>query len=196
MRYLFLRALLAPLLLIGLQAHAATWKLDPGETVVTFEYSYEGTHYKGEFKNIEATFEIDPLNLTSCDFSVTIPIADIVIDSDEALDYLLDIELFDVDQFPTASFKASKCSLTSATSFESEGMLTIRDQTHPVAFPFELVVEIYDGQPRFHMTSEVTIQRMNFGVGQGYWADTGSIPNDVVIKIDVYARQYSPGLFD
>jgi polyisoprenoid-binding protein YceI len=48
---------------------------------------------------------------------------------------------------------------------------------------------MYDGQPRFHMTSEVTIQRLDYGVGQGYWANTSTIPNDVLIKVDVYAGQ-------
>ena len=39
------------------------------------------------------------------------------------------------------------------------------------------------------MTSEVTIQRLDFGVGQGYWANTATIPNDVVVGVDIYAGQ-------
>jgi len=125
----------------------------------------------------------------SCNFTVTIPIADIAVDSPEVKDYLLDIELFDVDQFPTASFKAEKCRLESTSTFVSDGTLTIRDQTHPLSFPFKFDVEMYDGQPRFHLTSEVTVERLKFGVGQGYWANTAEIPNDVVIAVDVYANQ-------
>jgi polyisoprenoid-binding protein YceI len=183
-------AVLAPLLLIiVLPAQAATWVLDPSESHVYFKYSYKETPYQGEFKNVEATFKIDPMKPGSCDFSVTIPIADINVESPEVLDYLLDIELFDVDQFPTASFKANKCRLESVNSFVSDGTLTIRDQTHPMSFPFKLDVEVYDGQVRFHLTSEVTIERLKYGVGQGYWANTAEIPNDVVIEVDVYAAQ-------
>ena len=69
----------------------------------------------------------------------------------------------------------------------ADGNLTIRDQTHPLSFPFNLDIEMVDGQPRFHLTSEVTIQRLEYGVGQGYWANTATIPNDVLIQIDVYA---------
>ena len=182
-------ALISFLLLIGLQTQAATWKLDAGESQVFFKYSYKGTPYQGEFKNVEAIFEIDPMKPGSCKFSVTIPIADIDVDSPEVLDYLHDIELFDLDQFPTATFKAEKCRLESATSFVSDGMLTIRDKTNPVSFPFNLEVEVYDGQVRFHMTSEVTIKRLDYGVGQGYWANTAEIPNDVVISVNVFAAQ-------
>lgn len=190
MRTKFLRAALAPLLLVSsLPSQAANWVLNPGESVVTFKYSYEGTPYQGEFQNIDATFEIDPMNPGSCVFSVTIPIADIKVDSPEVLDYLLDLEMFDVDRWPTASFKAEKCSLQSANAFVAEGTLTIRDQTRPIAFPFTLDVETVDGQVAFHMTSEVTIQRLDFGVGQGYWANTATIPNDVVVGVDIYAGQ-------
>lgn len=186
----FSKAALAPcLLLAGLPAVAANWVLEPAESTVFFKYSYEGTPYQGEFKNVEATFDIEPTNPGSCQFSVTIPIADIDVDSPEVLDYLLDIELFDVDQFPTATFKAEKCRLESGSAFVADGTLTIRDQTRPISFPFNLDVELYDGQVGFHLTSEVTIQRLDFGVGQGYWANTASIPNDVVVAVDVVAMQ-------
>lgn len=190
MRNLFNRAVFAPLLLIiGLPAQAATWELDSAESLVIFKYSYEGTPYQGEFKNVRATFNIDPMSPGSCDFAVTIPIDGITVDSPETLDYLLDLEMFDVDQWPTATFKAEKCKLESMSSFTSEGTLTIRDQTHPVAFPFEMNIETCDGQICFHLTSNVTIQRLDYGVGQGYWANTATIPNDVGIEIDVYAVQ-------
>ena len=97
MRTLSYPSMLAPLLLlIGLPVHAATWVLDPGESVVLFKYAYGSDPYQGEFKNVKAIFEIDPLSPGSCNFSITIPISDISLDSPEALDYLLDIELFDV----------------------------------------------------------------------------------------------------
>ena len=190
MRTLINRTVLAPLLLlIGLPVQAATWVLAPGESSVIFQYNYGSDPYEGRFTNVEATFEFDPMKPGSCDFQVTIHIDDIGIESPEVLDYLLDFELFDVDQFPTASFKAEKCSLDSLNAFTSEGTLTIRDQTHPLSFPFTFDIETLDGQIAFHLTSEVTIQRLDYGVGQGYWANTAEIPNDVVVKVDVYAVQ-------
>ena len=74
----FSKVALAPcLLLAGLPAMAANWALEPAESTVSFKYSYEGTPYEGEFRNVEALFDIDPINPGSCQFSVTIPIADI-----------------------------------------------------------------------------------------------------------------------
>ena len=188
MRTLFYRAVLAPLLLlISLPSQAATWVIDPEDSHVYFKYTFGGDDYRGEFKNVEAIFEIDPMSPGACNFSVTIPIGEISIDSPEVLDYLLDYELFDVDTWPTASFKAEKCRLESLNTFVADGTLTIRDQTHPLSFPFKLNVETAGGRIRFRLTSEVTIKRLEYDVGQGYWANTGEVPNDVVIEIDVYA---------
>lgn len=188
MRTLFYRAALAPLLLFtSLSAQAATWVIDKEDSQVIFKYSYSGTPYQGAFTNIDATFDIDPENPGSCDFDVTIHIEDIEIDDEETLSYLLDVDMFDVAQYPTASFEADECRLTSPNSFVADGMLTIRNQTHPITFPFELDIDTSGDQMRFHLTSEVTIQRLEYGVGQGYLANTADIPNDVDVEVDVYA---------
>jgi len=185
---MFYQAALAPLLfLTSLSVTAATWVLDPADSTVIFKYSYSGTPYQGKFENVEAVFEIDPLSPGSCTFLVTIPINDIDVGDEETLSYLLDVELFDVDQFPTATFKADKCRLESLNSFVADGTLTIRDQTLPMSFPFKLDVGTSEGKLRFHLTSEVTVQRLDYGVGQGYFANTSAIPNDVTIAVDVYA---------
>jgi polyisoprenoid-binding protein YceI len=172
---------------IGVSAQAATWTLEPGESRVIFHYSYEDTPFQGEFKDVDATFDIDPANPGACNINVTIPIADISVDSPEVLEYLMDEELFNVAQFPTATFQASQCRLQSLNSFVADGQLTIRDQTHPMSFPFTFDVEMRGGQPRFHLTSEVTVKRLDYDVGTGYWSDTVSLPNEIRIEVDVYS---------
>jgi len=174
------------LISLGVASEAAEWVLETGSQV-TFEYTYGTDPYEGRFTNVQANFDIDPARPTSCKFDVTINIENIDVDSPEVLDYLLDYELFDVDTWPTATFSAKSCRLTGVNTFESDGTLTIRDQTNPITFPFELNVETCDGQVCFHMTSEVDILRLEFGVGQGYWANTAEVPNEVKVKVDVYA---------
>jgi polyisoprenoid-binding protein YceI len=187
MRNLIQRAALAPLLLAAsVSTHAATWVMDPEDSKVEFTYTFTGDPYTGVFHNVEAVFEINPLSPANCRFEVTIPIADIDVGDEETLSYLHDWDLFDVDQFPYARFVAERCSLTSVNSFNADGQLTIRDQTHPISFPFKLEVE---RDLRFRLTSEVTIRRLDFDVGLGYWAGTGEIANDVVVSVDVYATR-------
>jgi len=185
MRKLIKTMAIAPVMLAAsISAQAANWVMDPEGSTVVFKYAYSGTPYQGEFKNIQATFDIDPANPAACKFEVVIPIADIDVADEETKSYMLDIELFDVDQFPTARFVAEKCSLDAVNAFTAEGMLTVRDQTKPMVFPFTLEIE----GDRFHLTSEVVVKRLDFNVGMGYFANTSAIPNDVVVAVDVYAK--------
>jgi polyisoprenoid-binding protein YceI len=190
MRKLFsLTGLSSLALLIGVSAQAATWTLEPGESRVIFHYSYEDEPFQGEFKNVDATFDINPASPGACKINVTIPIAEISVDSPDVLEYLMDEEMFNVEQFPTATFEANQCRLESVTSFLADGQLTIRGQTYPISFPFTFDIEMYDGQPRFHLSSEVTVKRLDYGVGTGFWADTVALPNEIRIEVDVYSGQ-------
>ncbi|MCY4358936.1 MAG: YceI family protein [Gammaproteobacteria bacterium] len=190
MRKIINPALLALVLFgSGSGLKAAEWVLDPFLTQVIFEYSYNSDPYRGVFAGVEANFLFDLANPEACQFDVTINIEDIEVDSPEVLDYLHDYEMFDVDTWPTATFSVEKCRLTGLTSFESEGTLTIRDQTNPITFPFELSMENCDGEICFHLTSEVEILRLEYGVGQGYWANTSEIPNEVKVIVDTVAVQ-------
>jgi polyisoprenoid-binding protein YceI len=188
-RLFFLTGLSSLAVIIGVSAQAAIWTLAPSESRVLFHFSYEGEAFVGEFKNVEATFDINPTNPGACNINVTIPIADISVDSSDIHGYLMDEDMFHAEQFPTAAFHASKCTLQSANSFVAEGELTIRDQTHPLSFPFVFDVEMHDGQPRFHLTSEVTVKRLDYGVGTGWWEDEEALPNEVRIEVDVYSGQ-------
>lgn len=175
--------------LISLSAQAATWTLSPSESSVIFHYSYEDVPGQGEFSNVEATFDIDAANPGACNINVTIPIADIEAESSEIKEYLLDADMFNAAQFPTATFQASQCTLQSVNSFVAEGQLTIRDKTHPISFPFTVDMEMRDGRPRFHLTSEVTVNRLDFDVGTGWWEDTVALPNEIRIEVDVYSGE-------
>ncbi|MEX2333292.1 MAG: YceI family protein, partial [Pseudohongiella sp.] len=123
MSKLFSQAALAPLMLAAtVSAHAATWEIDPEDSKVIFKYSYSDTPYQGEFRNVQATFEIDPLSPSNCQIDVVIPIIDLEVGDEETESYMFDIELFDVDQFPTATFTADQCELTGVDSFTAKGM--------------------------------------------------------------------------
>ncbi|MDO9476349.1 MAG: YceI family protein [Pseudohongiella sp.] len=190
MRTLFsLTGLLSLTALIGVSAQAAIWTLSPSESKVIFHYAYEDVPGQGEFRNVDATFDIDTANPSACNINVTIPIADIYVDTSEVKEYLLDVDMFNAAQFPTATFQASQCSLQSVNSFVADGQLTIRDKTHPISFPFTVDMEMHEGRPRFHLTSEVTVNRLDFEVGTGWWSDTVALPNEIRIEVDVYSGQ-------
>jgi polyisoprenoid-binding protein YceI len=65
------------------------------------------------------------------------------------------------------------------------GDLTIRGKTMPVVIPFTLDIE----NKTAHMKGEVSLNRTNFGIGQGQWADESTVKHDVKVIIDLKAAQ-------
>jgi len=173
---------------VGVSAQAATWTLSPGDSRVIFHYSYEDVPSQGEFRNVDATFDIDTANPGACAINVSIPIAEIFVDTSEVKEYLLDVDMFNAAEFPMATFQANQCRLQSGSAFVADGQLTIRDKTHPISFPFTLGMEMQNGRPRFHLTSEVTVKRLDFDVGTGWWSDTVALPNEIRIEVNVYSQ--------
>jgi polyisoprenoid-binding protein YceI len=181
-------ALLSLTAFVGVSAQAATWTLSPGESRVIFHYAYEDVPGQGEFRNVQATFDIDAANPGACAINVSIPIAEIYVDTSEVKEYLLDVDMFNAAEFPMATFKATQCRLESGSAFVADGQLTIRDKTHPISFPFTLGMEMQDGRPRFNLTSEVTVNRLDFEVGTGWWSDTVALPNEIRIEVNVFSQ--------
>jgi polyisoprenoid-binding protein YceI len=173
---------------VGVSAQAATWTLSPGDSRVIFHYAYEDVPSQGEFRHVDATFDIDTANPGACAINVSIPIAEILVDTSEVKEYLLDVDMFNAAEFPMATFQANQCRLQSGSAFVADGQLTIRDKTHPISFPFTLGMEMQNGRPRFHLTSEVTVKRLDFDVGTGWWSDTVALPNEIRIEVNVYSQ--------
>ncbi|HAI28113.1 MAG TPA: YceI family protein, partial [Thalassospira sp.] len=60
-----------------------------------------------------------------------------------------------------------------------------RDVTREVILPFDLEIEGNEAKA----TGTVTINRTDFGVGQGQWADTSQVGDPVTIEIDIEAKR-------
>ena len=94
-------------------------------------------------------------------------------------------EWFDAIQYPTAHFVTTRFEKGEGDKYVAVGDLTIRGQTMPLIIPFTLDIE----NATAHMKGEVTLDRTNFGIGQGQWADESAVGHDVKVLIDLKAVQ-------
>jgi len=80
----------------------------------------------------------------------------------------------------------------SGDTYEAHGQLTIRDVTREVKLPFELSIGTDpDAADRLLASAkgDVTISRLDYGLGQGDWASTKTVGEEVVIKIEIRATR-------
>ena len=88
--------------------------------------------------------------------------------------------------FPTASFTADKFVKTGDKTYQAMGTLTIRDKTVPVTLNF--TAADYSATHAL-MKGTTTLKRTDFGVGQGEWADTKAIKDEVKIDFTIGASK-------
>ena len=117
--------------------------------------------------------------------SVTVSIAIASLTLGMVTDQAMGPDFFDTERFPTATFSGDIAK--SADGYVADGMLTIRDQSVPVALPFQMTIE--NGVAT--MTGQTRIDRLDFGIGSSL-PDESSLGFAVTIDVELTARKTDP----
>ena len=81
------------------------------------------------------------------------------------------------------SLSASTITPLGGARFKITGDMTIKGKTHPV----EATALFHPEGNRGVFEGSVTLKRADYGVGEGMWADFGTVANDVQIKFRLVA---------
>ncbi|WP_420345370.1 YceI family protein [Pelagibius sp.] len=156
---------------------------------VGFVATQSGAPVEGAFEAFTAEIAFDPDNLAASRVAVVIDIASVNSESKDRDDTIRSAALFDVAQWPEARFMAEGFTALGGDRFEAAGNLTMRDVTLPVVLPFTLTITEEAGVRRARASGELEVSRLDYGVGQGLWADTSVVGEAVVIRIDIAASR-------
>jgi cytochrome b561/polyisoprenoid-binding protein YceI len=90
-------------------------------------------------------------------------------------------DFFDVARYPQARFSAGRIEKTAA-GYQAVGSLTLRGVTRTVIVPFTWRTATAQGRPVGYLSGRMTLQRLDFGIGQGQWQSTEWVGNDVTVR--------------
>ena len=90
-------------------------------------------------------------------------------------------DFFDIAQYPQSRFSASRIERT-ATGYQAIGSLTLRGVTRNVAIPFTWRTATVRGRSVGYLSGQMTLKRLDFGVGQGQWQSTEWVGDDVTVR--------------
>ncbi len=181
----FLPLALAIGLLASPAAQAADWQVDPAHSTVKFSGTQDGQPFSASFKTFTADVSFDPADLAASKVTVTLPIAALVANAPMIQQEIAGAEWFDATRFPTATFTAAVFRKVDDSHFEAEGTLTIRDHSRPLILPFTFT----ETTGRATVTAALTLQRNDYGIGQGRWATDSSVAQDVKVEIALEAMR-------
>lgn len=167
-------------------AAAPAWKIVPKDSNITFTATQNGAPVTGLFKNFTGDINFDPSQLSTSNVKIVIDVSSISDAYNQLADTLKGKDWFDATTYPQATFKSSEFTKTGDKTYQVKGTLTIRDKTLPTTL--NVTQEEYSATKAV-MKGTTTIKRTSFGVGQGEWADTKAIKDDVKIDFTITAQK-------
>jgi polyisoprenoid-binding protein YceI len=168
---------------------AASWTVEDG-SAIRFEAYQQGAPVQGSFEGFIAKIVFDPDNLAGSSIEVEIDTASITTGHRDRDATLRSPSLFDVERWPTAHFVSTALEHLGGEAYLARALLKIRDVQKNVVLPFTLRIGEHPGGAglgRAQAMGEITISRLEFGIGQGEWASTAAVGEDVVIRIEIVA---------
>jgi polyisoprenoid-binding protein YceI len=186
--------------ILSLSAGAATtdWKIDPAHSSAQFSVRHMAiSTVRGAFSKVTGAIVLDDKDITKSTVDVTIDVTTVDTREPGRDKDLRSDHFFDVDHFPTMTFKSKKVEQVAPGKLKVTGDLTIRGTTKEVALDVEgPTAPVKDpwGNQRAAVSAAAKINRQDFGVKWNATMDNGGlvVGDDVNITIDVEMIKVAP----
>ena len=167
-----------------------TWKFDPIHSSVEFAVRHLMiTTVKGRFSDVQGTVEIDSGNPAAARVDFTIGAASIDTREPQRDAHLRSADFFDVERFPTLTFRSSSVRDYSDAGFTLVGDLTIHGVTREVELQVTSEGQTKDpwGGERAGYSATTKIKRSDFGLTWNQLLETGglTVSDDVKIALEI-----------
>lgn len=168
------------------------WSIDSRTSTLTFTVTQIGSVVSGRFPTWAGEIALDPATLASARIEIRIDARAVVANNRDVDSLLKGPNFLDVQKFPEARFVSSAVVAKGGNRYEANGKLTIRDVTRDTTLSFTLDLTEDAARPgnlRAVARGRIVVKRLEFGVGQNEWANTGQIANEVTVDIAVMASR-------
>lgn len=155
-------------------AHASDWDVDAASSTLGFVGSAQGEAFDGSFRSFDATIRFDPAALDAARFEVDIDLRSADTQNAERDETLQGADFFRTRREPMARYVAERFRALDDGRYAADGELTLRGVTQPVTLEFSFS----EGSPAV-LEGEATLDRTQFEVGGGDWANDADIRHAV-----------------
>ena len=173
------------------QTAVSTWAIDPAHSVAEFKVKHMMiSNVKGQFSGISGTLERHEGDVTKSKVEVTIGAASVDTRDAQRDAHLKSADFFEVEKFPTLTFKSTRIIPKNQDELAVEGDLTIRGVTRTVRFAVEgPTAPAKDpwGNTRIGISATTKINRRDYGLTWNTALEAGGIlvGEEVTITLDV-----------
>lgn len=192
-------ALALTLLTIAAAPAPMDWNVDVPHTGIEFSVRHFFTPVSGHFTDYEIDLSYDPHDPAQSSVQVRIDVASVNTGNDRRDDHLLSGDFFEADRYPHITFTSKRVRAAGRDRFVATGDLTIKDVTREVDLPITVLgvmdvpaemKEMLGGISEIaSFQTELRIDRSDYGVGTGSWAEAAVVGHDVDIEIALEANR-------
>ena len=143
-----------------------TYKIDKAHSEVVFQIRHLVTKVRGRFDDFEGMIQLHETSPELSSVEFTIKAASIDTNEKDRDTHLRSADFFDVEKFPTLTFKSKQILKKSNESYDVIGDLSIHGVTKEIVLPVTHLGKAKDpwGMERAGFEAEVTLNRKDFGL--------------------------------
>jgi polyisoprenoid-binding protein YceI len=173
------------------QAAITVWNIDPVHSVAEFKVRHMMiSNVKGHFTGVTGALFLDEADVTNSRVEASIDAASITTGDEQRDAHLKNADFFDVENFPTLSFKSTRVVPAGEGELIAAGELTIHGVTRNVEFRVEGPTAPGKdpwGNTRVGLSATTKINRKDFGLTWSATLETGGLllGDEVTITLDV-----------
>ncbi len=180
-------------------ARAAFWKVDVPHSEVNFRIKHFFTPVTGTFRSYDIDLFFDRENPENSSVEVSIDVSSIDTGDEDRDAHLLSPDFFDAEEYPEITFESSRVEEVEPNELVAHGTLTIKGTSKQIELPIHFlgVSDLPDEVGRAlggirqvaSFESGLQLDRREFEVGVGSWAQTLVVGAEVDVSISVEANR-------
>lgn len=166
------------------------WQVDEKVSLLEFTAKQKGAKTTGVFKKYKLKqLDFNPEALDKSVVEIEIDVTSISLSNLLVEQTLASSAWFDASEFPKALFRSKQFKSLGSDVYEVSGDLQIKDITHPTVL--KLTIQLEDSDKSIpaiiEAKGETSISRLAYKIGQGEWASTDDLSDEVQLKVHIRA---------
>lgn len=156
----------------------AQQKLIPAQSDISFVTKQMGVPLDGHFKKFDAQISFDTAKPDTAKIAFTVDTGSATLGAPESDAELPKPAWFNVPKFPQATFQSTGVKSLGGGKYQVLGKLTIKGNVKDVDVP----VTLTQAGGVTTAVGQFAIKRLTYKIGEGEWADTSMVADDVQVK--------------
>ena len=147
---------------------------------IRFTSKQMGVNFDGRFRKWNANIVFLPDALPKSKAEFDIDLASIDLASEDSEGEVRGQMWFDMAKFPVARFASTSIRDKGGGKYDVVGRLSLKGATHDAVIP---IAVRKDAAGNTVAEGSFVVKRLDYKIGEGLWADTDTVANDVVVRV-------------